>query len=165
MNRSVFIIVTSIVSFSRLAFAADKKPPTTGPVGFEKFQERIPGTLVKFEMLPIPAGKFLFSVDGKSTPKEVQIKRFWMAKTECTWDLYYVFWYQDDLPRNQRNLRVPPPERPDFFLLEHPDRGFGGLRYPVISTTPHAAEMYCRCASSSSCLARRRSNTPRSMPL
>src|SRR2546421_4303867 len=151
MNRSVFIVVTSIVSFSRLAFAADKEPPTTAPgpstdqrnapeTSLKPFTEEIKAVQLlekqnlKFEMLPINGGSFLFAV-GEAAPKKVEIKSFWMAKTECTWDLYYVFWYQDDLPRNQRNLRVPPPERPDFFLLEHPDRGFGGLGYPVISTT------------------------------
>jgi sulfatase modifying factor 1 len=130
--------------------------PTTKPTDrFEPFIEEIktdnppePVKLnLKFEMLPIKGGTFMFLGNGKAAPKKVEIKSFWMAKTECTWDLYQVFWYQLDLPPQLRHLNDPPFDRPDFLPLEHPDRMFGGLGYPVISTTPHAAQMFCRWLS------------------
>jgi formylglycine-generating enzyme required for sulfatase activity len=128
--------------------------PTTKPADrFEPYTEDIKAfdllerQNVKFEMLPIKGGTFMFSVDGKAAPRKIEIKSFWMAKTECTWDLYQVFWYQLDVPRQQRALNNPPFDRPDFLPLEHPDRMFGGLGYPVISITPHAAQMFCRWLS------------------
>src|SRR2546429_6592079 len=102
MRRSLCILVVAFMSLN--AHAADKKPPTTGPIGFSKFEERIPGTLVKFEMLPIPPGKFLFSPDGKSTPQELEIKRFWMAKYECRWLDYDAYHLQLDLPEKNRKF-------------------------------------------------------------
>src|SRR5256885_12404004 len=104
MNRSIFIILTSIVFFTVLTLAAESKPPISGPVGFSPFTDRVKGTLVKFEMLPIPGGKFVFSPDGKETSREVEIKSFWMAKTETTWDQYETWYRQLDLPEQDRNL-------------------------------------------------------------
>src|SRR3954466_10630631 len=96
MRPSLCILLVGFMSLSVLA--ADAKPPTTGPVGFAPYIERVPKTLVKIEMLPIPAGKFVFSPDGKEEPREVEIKRLWMAKTEITWDQYETWYLQLDLP-------------------------------------------------------------------
>jgi formylglycine-generating enzyme required for sulfatase activity len=147
MNRSVLIVITSIVSFSGLVFAADKKPPTTGPVGFEKFTERVPGTLVKFEMLPIPAGKFLFSPDAKSTPQVVEIKRFWMAKYECRWLDYDAYWLQLDLPEKDRlflkGKDADAISRPSK-VYDAPQRGWGSEEgQPALHTSLKAGAKYC----------------------
>jgi len=125
------------------AFAATK-PPTTGPVGFSVYIERVPKTLVKFEMLPIPAGKFPFSPDGKIPPTATDIKRFWMAKTECTWDDFDVFMYQTDLSEKERWLlrRADARTRPSL-PYENPSQGFGREGYPAITMTAHSATMYC----------------------
>src|SRR5438067_9473508 len=104
MNRSIFIVVMSIFFFTVLTLAAESKPPTSGPVGFSPFTDRVKGTLVKFEMLPIPGGKFVFSPDAKESPREVEIKSFWMAKTETTWDQYQTWYLQLDLPEKDRKL-------------------------------------------------------------
>src|SRR6266581_4689310 len=152
MNRSIFIVVTSIIFFTVLSFAAEKKP-TTGPVGFEKFEERIAGTLVKFEMLPIPAGKIRFAIDDKSPPHEVQIKPFWMAKTECTWDEYDVFFLRLDLDKDDRRPflvdRNGTRTRPSL-PYDAPDQGFGHSGYPAISLTAHAGKIYCKWLSEKS---------------
>src|SRR6266704_5343266 len=94
------------VSFLLLALAANLAVADLQPFT-EEIKVVDPGANanLKFEMLPIKGGTFLFAVD-KAPPKKLEIKSFWMAKTECTWDLYYVFWYQFDLPRNQRNLKA-----------------------------------------------------------
>src|SRR5438309_2313244 len=64
------------------------------PAKMEPFAERVKGTLVRFEMLPINGGKFVFSPDGKEAPKEVEIKSFYMARTETTWDQYETWYLQ-----------------------------------------------------------------------
>src|SRR2546421_7347310 len=144
MNRSVFIIVTSIVSFSRLAFAADKKPPTSGTVGFSPFTDRVKGTLVKFEMLPIPGGKFVFSPDAKESPREVEIKSFWMAKTETTWDQYQTWYLQLDLPEKDQKLvkdfdAMARPSPPHGV----PDHSWGIEGWPALHTSYNAGVKYC----------------------
>src|SRR5258705_2681094 len=103
MNR-IFMSIVFVICFNRLTLAADTKPSPTGPVGFAPYVERVPKTLIKIEMLPIPAGKFVFSPDGKEEPREVEIKRFWMAKTELTWDQYETWYLQLDLPEKDRKL-------------------------------------------------------------
>src|SRR5258706_9683439 len=100
-------------------------------------------------MLPIPAGKIRFAIDDKSPPHEVQIKRFWMAKTECTWDEYDVFFFRLDLPREDRHhLRDPDGTKTHPTLpYDAPDQGFGHSGYPAICLTAHAGKMYCQWLS------------------
>src|SRR5262245_47778439 len=57
---------------------------------------------VKFEMLKIPAGKFNFSPDPKTPAKEVEIKSFWIGKTECLWDHYDVYESRLDLTEDEK---------------------------------------------------------------
>jgi len=121
--------------------------PTTQP--FEPYTERIPGTVVKFDMVPIPAGKIEFSLDGK-TRKPMEIKRFWISKFECRWDEFDTWQRQLDLPENQR--RMPIGAKADAIgrptpSYSPPDRGFGHSGYPVITVTPHAASTYCQWLS------------------
>jgi len=127
------------------AHADSPKPPTSGPAGFSPYIERVPKTLVKFEMLPIPPGKFLFSPDGKLPPKAVEIKRFWLAKTECTWNDFQPFYMQNDLPERERHFPIPRgartrPSAPYF----DPTCGFGTDGYPAIVLSAHSASMYCK---------------------
>src|SRR6266480_4456791 len=104
MKRICYILIPILFASIGLLFAAENKPPASGPVGFSLYVERVPKTLVKFEMLPIPGGKFVFSPDGKESPREVEIKSFWMAKTETTWDQYQTWYLQLDLPEKDRKL-------------------------------------------------------------
>src|SRR6185295_8822647 len=104
MKPLCIILIVVLFSTCHIAIAADTKPPTTGPVGFAPYVERVPKTLVKIEMVPIPAGKFVFSADGKEAPREIEIKRFWIAKTEITWDQYQTWYRQLDLPEGERKL-------------------------------------------------------------
>jgi formylglycine-generating enzyme required for sulfatase activity len=111
---------------------------------FTPYTEHVPKTLVKFDMVPIPVGKFDFSIGGK-TKKEIELKRFWIAKTECTWDQFETFYLQLDLPQNQRSFaRIKTrPSAP----YEDPSRDFGRSGYPVISITAYSAEMFCKWLS------------------
>lgn len=60
------------------------------------YEQQIPGTNVSFEMIPIPAGKFLqgskdASTDGESPQVEVEVPAFWIGKCEVTWAEYKHF--------------------------------------------------------------------------
>jgi formylglycine-generating enzyme required for sulfatase activity len=127
--------------------------PTTKPADrFQPYTEHVKGTLVKIDMVPIKGGRVSFAI-GKAQPKEMQIKSFWMAKTECTWDQFFTFAYQLDLPERERkrqkqDLRKGPDAqtRPSFpYFNPSLDRGEDG--YPVINIHIQSAMMYCRWLS------------------
>src|SRR5437588_5675119 len=70
--------------------AADKPPV------HKSYEETIPGTSVKFEMIAIPGGTFTMgSANGEpgrnadeGPQHAVTIRPFWMEKCEATWDEY-----------------------------------------------------------------------------
>jgi formylglycine-generating enzyme required for sulfatase activity len=63
------------------------------------YTEKIPGTDVTFEMIPIPGGEFLMgSPAGEADRSEdegpqvrVKVEPFWMSKCEVTWGEYHSF--------------------------------------------------------------------------
>jgi formylglycine-generating enzyme required for sulfatase activity len=132
--------------------AADKptsKPavePTPLPKVGEKFEERLPGTLVRFEMVPIPAGKA--SAPSTQQSKEIaqDIKPIWMSKTEVTWDLYDIWAFQFDLTEEQKGAGVDAKSRPSK-TYGAPDRGFGHQGYAAISMTDRSAKNFCEWLS------------------
>ena len=108
------------------------KPPAS-------YTESISGTLVKFDMVGIPAGKVTV------VTQSVQVKALWIAKTETTWDAYDVFVYRLDEPQGTPNGNdaVAHPSKPYGAA----DRGYGHKGYPVINESYYAAEQYCKWLS------------------
>jgi len=123
------------------------------------FEDEIPGTGVKFEMLPIPSGEFVMgSPDGESGRKEsegpqhkVKISPFWMARTETTWNAYTLFIYEEE-EKMVMKIRGYKPElnavsdavaRPTTPYVEM-SFGMGTENYPAISMTQHGASTYCK---------------------
>jgi formylglycine-generating enzyme required for sulfatase activity len=122
--------------------------------------ETIPGTTIKFEMVPIPGGTFLMgspgSEAGRSTDEspqhQVTVRAYWMGRFEVTWDEYDQFAFNQGII-NDRVLgkaqqkgvadavtRPTPPYADESF-------GYGKGRQPAISMTHHAAMEYCRWLS------------------
>src|SRR5881392_773753 len=88
------------------------------------YTETIPGTGVKFEMIPIPGGTFTMGTppgEFKRSEDEgpqhlVTVRPFWMEKTETTWDEYDVFAFSQDLLKKQQqsaNIAKPPEAEKD----------------------------------------------------
>jgi formylglycine-generating enzyme required for sulfatase activity len=143
--------------------ALSTRPPATAPAAdapkapanFEKYTETIPGSQVKFDMLPIPGGPFeMGSPPGEKgrSPDEgpqhpVTIRPFWMGKTEVTWDEYDLYWKVEEdaqrpkstSPRDKEADAVTRPTPP------YADETFGHGRegQPVLCITHHAAMQYC----------------------
>lgn len=111
-----------------------------GPSPDKNYTESIPGTLVKFEMIHIPGGKV------KTEAGEVEVKPFWIEKTETTWDEFDVYAYQLDLTDKEKAEGVDAKARPSK-PYGAPDFGFGHKGYPAIAMTYHSAEMYCQWLS------------------
>src|SRR5688572_9122139 len=85
LGALTFFTVTMIVGTA----AGDEKQGPAAPGGtpraFERYVEKIPGTVVQFEMIPISAGSIEFKI-GKGEPQKAVVKRFWIGRTEVTWD-------------------------------------------------------------------------------
>lgn len=120
-------------------------PQSSG--GLLPFVESIPGAAVKFEMLPIPAG-FIRLADQKLSgdEREVEIKPFWIGKTEVTWDEYDLYAFRLDEAGEAKIGALDAVARPTK-PYGAPDRGFGHKGYPALSMTFHAAQEYCRWLS------------------
>ena len=119
------------------------------------YVEKIPGSQVGFEMVPIPAGRFrMGSPDAEAGRKgdegpqvEVSIKPFWIGKHEVTWDEYDLYRKDMGIPVSRREgsdgdaiTRPTPPYADESW-------GYGKGRQPAIGMTWHAAMAYCRWLS------------------
>jgi formylglycine-generating enzyme required for sulfatase activity len=103
----------------------------------QAYRESIPGTLVTFEMVPVPAGDV--AVDGKP----VSVAAFHIGRTEVTWDLYDVFALGLDVPKTGKTDAVARPSQP----YGAPDYGWGHAGYPAISIASTAAQAFCEWLS------------------
>jgi len=141
-----------IVANQKEKTQADMKPYTN----------TIPGTDVKFEMVPIPGGEFLMGTpDGEKDRKPdegpqhlVKILPFWMGKYEVTWDSYGLFMYSDDEKKlrdthptddavNAISDAVTRPSKPYVDM----SFGMGKSGYPAIAMTQHGANKFCHWLS------------------
>ena len=89
------------------------------------YRDSIPGTLVGFEMMPVPGAQPL-----------------WIGKTEVTWDEYDIWAFRLDLTPQERSSGVDATARPSR-PYGAPDRGFGHHGYPALAMTYFAAQTYC----------------------
>src|SRR5262249_27402083 len=140
-------------------------PASSLPSGMTKYVEAIPGTELKFEMIPIPGGTFTMGSplgeekrsDDEGPQVKVEIAPFWMGKCEVTWDEYDEFAFSYDLKRKKAEgvdpakqsdtekagdavTRPTPPYADETF-------GMGRKGQPVICITHHSAMEYCRWLS------------------
>lgn len=131
------------------------------PERFEDFRETIPGTSVAFELVAIQGGVFTIGSpdreplrDADEGPqREVQLTRFWMGRTEVTWDEYLAFYLATRSEgRSDTRARAPAELGVDAITgatppYGDPDQGWGKSSRPAITMTPHAAATYCRWLS------------------
>ncbi|HEV8265746.1 MAG TPA: SUMF1/EgtB/PvdO family nonheme iron enzyme [Gemmatimonadales bacterium] len=96
--------------------------------GQAAYRDSIPGTLVAFDMIPVPP-----------PPGDRPI---WIGKTEVTWDEFDVWAVRLDLTPAQQAAGVDATARPSR-PYGAPDRGFGHHGYPAIGMTYEAARTYC----------------------
>jgi formylglycine-generating enzyme required for sulfatase activity len=135
--------------------AADENNPAAPggtPRAFEPYVQKIPGTVVQFEMVPIPAGSFEYTI-GRSEPRKAAVKRFWIGKTEVTHDELDIFRRGLDLPARDERERdrmmtelIAAKARPSKAQGD-PSWGFGHSGFPALSITYHHAAKYCEWLS------------------
>ncbi len=130
------------------------------------YTESIPGTDVRFEMVPVKGGTFTMG-SPESEPKraadegpqhKVTVGAFWMEKSETRWDEYGIFAFSKDLMGEQQKkaeLTAPPGGEKAVDAITRPTPpysdptfGFGREGHPVINITHHAAMEYTHWLSS-----------------
>ena len=116
---------------------------------FRKYEQEIPGTTIKFSMMPIQGGTFLMGSGEKEKVKEpdeqpqhkVTVSPFWMGTHEVTHDEYNLFFLDASLSQNIPTDAVTRPSSPyiDLTLGMGKDGGF-----PANSMQQYGALMYCK---------------------
>lgn len=131
--------------------------PQVSQSQFSAYTETIPGTDIKFEMVPIKGGEFTMgspaSEPGRDPDEgplhQVKVDPFWMGKYEVTWDEYDLFVYPDmasktlnpflsDAPVKIDGISQPTPPFVDMSF------GMGKIGFPAINMTQYAALSYCK---------------------
>jgi formylglycine-generating enzyme required for sulfatase activity len=119
------------------------------------YKTLIPGTVVSFEMVPIPGGVFAMGTPAsepghksdESPVHKVTIEPFWMGKFEVTWDEYRLFMFSrqaGEVPGQDAAVdAVSRPTRPYVEM----SFGMGLNGFPAISMTQHAANKYAEWLS------------------
>ena len=127
--RAVAVFVTLILTASLVASGA-QAPAAQG------YAESIKGTLLTFEMVPVPGGTV--TVDGKSAT----VDPFLIGRTEVPWEMYDAYRLDDSTPTEGADATTRPSQP-----YGAPDYNWGHNGFPVISVTRNAAEQFCKWLS------------------
>jgi formylglycine-generating enzyme required for sulfatase activity len=126
------------------------------------YTNTIPGTRVKFVLVPIKGGEFTMGTpDSEPNRKpdegpqhKVKISPFWMGQTEITWNEYELFMYSDEEKRMRETVPTDAAGDKLADAVTHPSKpyvemsfGMGKDGFPAISMTQHAANKYCQWLS------------------
>lgn len=105
------------------------------------YTETVSGTIIEFEMIPVPGGSV--TINGT----ERSVGPFWMAKTEVRWDAYDTYRLDEDLEGldSEEADAISLPSKPYGFGNEIP--GFGQEEYPVLSVARNAAQEFAKWLS------------------
>ncbi|WP_430451162.1 formylglycine-generating enzyme family protein [Rhodopirellula europaea] len=102
-RNSVHAQETAVESSQASTVGISSEKPAEGPsvdLGDGRFMvpytEKIPGTDITFEMIPVPGGKFTMGSPEDEDPRaedegptvEINVSPMWVAKTETTWAMY-----------------------------------------------------------------------------
>jgi len=136
--------VTAVLLGSQFALAQ-----TSNQTAFQPYEEAIPGSTVKFNMMPVPAGSFTMgsaAADAVHKPEEgpakkVKLDAFWMGAKEVTYDEFLLFFNDDNTSRDSEVDAVTRPT-PQYIDLSWGMGKQGG--FPVNSMSQYTAIMYCR---------------------
>jgi len=126
---------------------------------FENFSEKLPGTNVSFDMVAIPGGTFNMGSPDKEPlrksdegpVRKVTLSKFFIARTEVTWDEYLAFFRAtgsqgrtEGQVVSKKNVDAISGATPPWGA---PDQGWGKGARPAITMSWHAANVYCQWLS------------------
>ena len=126
------------------------------------YTNMIPGSDVKYVMVPIPGGEFVMGSPDSEPDRQadegpqhkVKISPFWMGQCEITWNEYELFMFPDDEKKMRETFPTDPKVDNVSDAITRPSKpyvemsfGMGKDSYPAISMTQHAANKYCHWLS------------------
>lgn len=127
--------------------------------GFGPYTEKIPGSEITIQMVPINGGSFLMGSPSaevgrgsdEGPQKEVKVNSFWMGAYEITWEQYSQFLDEKSASMKPREVTLKNGSKimVDGVSAATPmyiDMSFGMGRqgFPAINMTQYAAMMYAR---------------------
>lgn len=143
MKRKLILLATMVVVMSK---SWSQSAPDTS---FKKYEQQIPGSSIKFTMVPVPGGSFLIGSPDSDKQKEedeqpqrkINISPFWMGAHEVTFDEFNLFFQDASLSQNIPTDAITRPSSPyiDMTLGMGKDGGF-----PANSMQQFGALMYCK---------------------
>ena len=146
MSRSFFAdtVIAKLSSVVGLDLAAQSGflPKGNAPGALKSYSETLPGSVVKVDMVAIPAGSLVIA--GKTVP----VKAFWIASTETPWEAYDVF-VNSGPPSpayDQTRYGADAIARPSKSYIQ-PDLNWGHHGFPAINMSFLSATMFCRWLS------------------
>jgi formylglycine-generating enzyme required for sulfatase activity len=137
--KTVLRFLFLLSSFS--IFAQDLKP----------YEQTLPGSAVKFKMVPVAAGTFTIGSPGsekgrdpdEGPQKKVELSAFWMGEREVTFSEWDAFFKNMDVPQT-KNISVDAVSRPTAQYIDL-TWGMGrDAKQPTNSMSQQAAIMYCK---------------------
>jgi formylglycine-generating enzyme required for sulfatase activity len=116
---------------------------------FTAYEQQLPGSAIKFNMVPIVAGSFLLGTtvadrwkEEDETPQhKIQIDAFWMGAYEVTFDEYNLFFSDVDFSQNTVADAITRPSPPYIELTLGMGKEGG---FPANSMQQYGALMYCK---------------------
>ena len=118
--------------------AAPIASPATAQSKPAVVRDSLAGTLVSWEMVQVPGGKV--TIDGRS----VEVKPFFIGRTEVSWDLYDVYMLR--LDKGSSNAAADAIARPSLPYAV-PDYDWGHAGYAAISIARNAAQRFAEWLS------------------
>lgn len=135
------------ISVMNVFYSSQAQSPVD--TSFKKYEQPIPGSNIKFTLLPIAGGSFVIGSLAKDKMKEtdeipqrtIQLSPFWMGAYEVTYDEFNLFFLDVSLTQNIPTDAVTRPSSPyiDLTLGMGKEGGF-----PANSMQQYGALMYCK---------------------
>jgi len=142
VSKSNSLIRSVLVGMGVVVFSGAGSPARQ----LEPYSETIAGTLVSFDMMPVPGGAVTITdPEAPDDKRVVEVAPFWIGKTEVTWDEFDV-WLLGLDTEPERRAGIDADSRPSR-PYGAPDRGFGHAGFAAISVTFHAAQSYAEWLS------------------
>jgi sulfatase modifying factor 1 len=122
---------------------------TFAQTDFQPYSQKINGTALSFELLPVSGGSFVMgNKQGQPDAQpehKVEVSPFWMSKFEVSWDLFEPFVYKE-LEKSQStalSAEVDAITRPSKPYLDM-TFGIGKQGYPALAMTQYNAIQFCK---------------------
>jgi len=139
---SVGIVFASAFLFLSPKVSSGLHPTLHQTSQLAAYTETLPNTVVKIQMIPVAGGTV------KIGDKDVEVKPFYIAKTETPWEAFDAF-VASGPPSpayDQTKFAADAIARPSkSYIL--PDLGWGHNGYPAINLSFTSVEMFCRWIS------------------